>query len=146
MMRSVPSGSPGPGAQGNLWGGVEFPENGSKPCGHPKPRLLMSPVRATKSASGPFSVRSFLSAQSRTGSPVAGTGTGGAGADSGVELADVAGNDAGRALLFAFVGNSLGDTGVLGVARKFEPEDDERSDRCMLVLTLADFCLVRCTR
>src|SRR5512147_2419401 len=40
----------------------------------------MSPVRTTRSASGPFSVRSYSSAQSLARSPVAAVGTDGAGA------------------------------------------------------------------
>src|SRR5690242_15585832 len=56
----------------------------------------MSPVRTTRSASGPFSVRSYSRAQSFAGSPVAEVGTrvGGAAADS------VPGADAGTSLPF----------------------------------------------
>src|SRR6266568_913456 len=73
-MRSVPSGSSFAAFQGWGWTGVDLPENGSKPEGQPNPRLLISPVRTTRSASGLFSVRSYLSCQSRAGSPVAETG------------------------------------------------------------------------
>src|SRR5438067_219868 len=66
MIRSVPSGAPRGILlmSGQLCEGVELPENGSKAAGHPKPRLLMSPVRTTRSASGEFSVRSYFTAQS----------------------------------------------------------------------------------
>src|SRR5215472_16944175 len=76
MMRSVPSGAPAGilSGFGHGCGGVDCPEKGSKPWGQPKPRLLMSPVRTTRSASGPFSVRSCSSAQSLSGSPVAAAG------------------------------------------------------------------------
>src|SRR5215472_15784344 len=77
MMRSVASGAPAGILLGfgHGCGGVAWPENGSKPWGQPKPRLLMSPVRTTRSASGPFSVRSYSSPQSLAGSPVAAAGT-----------------------------------------------------------------------
>ena len=63
----------------------------------------MSPVRTTKSASGPFSVRSYLSAQSRAGSPVATTGTMETGACSGVEAVEAVGEDAGAIFPFSIV-------------------------------------------
>src|SRR5579863_432604 len=60
---------------GHRWVGVDCPENGSNPCGQPNPRLLMSPVRTTRSASGPPTVRSYARAQSCAWFPVAATGT-----------------------------------------------------------------------
>src|SRR5579863_3082099 len=86
-------------------GGVDFPENGSKSDGQPKPRLLMSPVRTTKSASGPPTVRSYSSGQSCLGTPVAATGTVGAplGVGGGVSAASVAAEIAGASLAAAAV-------------------------------------------
>lgn len=47
------------------------PVNGSKPSGQPNPRLLISPVRTSNSASGPPTTRSFLSAHDTTPAPTA---------------------------------------------------------------------------
>src|SRR4030095_2626402 len=94
MIRSVPSGSPGFGVHGNRGTGVDFPEKGSNPAGQPNPRLLMSPVRTTRSASGPFTVRSYLRAQSWSRSPLAAAGVIGAAA-TGEAFAEVAPPEAG---------------------------------------------------
>ena len=87
----------------------------------------MSPVRTTKSASGPFSVRSYLSAQSRAGSPVAATGITGADICSGVEAADAVEEDAGATFPFSFGANAAGESGVLVV---LEVESDLEDDEC----------------
>src|SRR5215472_13035894 len=88
---------------GKGWGGVDFPENGSKSDGQPKPRLLMSPVRTTRSASDPPTVRSYSSGQSCLGSPVPATGTMGGplGTGGGVSAAAVAATIAGVVSLVA---------------------------------------------
>src|SRR5579864_1883833 len=98
---------------GHRWFGVDCPENGSNPGGQPNPRLLMSPVRTTRSASGPPTVRSYARAQSCAWFPVAATGTIGGPLGTGGGLSAV--SDVGISVLVAAeptFGTEAGEEGV----------------------------------
>lgn len=82
----------------------------------------MSPVRTTKSASGPFSVRSYLRVQSCTGSPVAAAGVMGSVRGDGVSA--VVGEVPGSELLFPSVGFVFG-AALLLVGAEGKLEGDE---------------------
>src|SRR6266853_6340815 len=111
----------------------------------------MSPVRTTRSASGLFSVRSYVSAQSWARSPVAANGT------IGAEAADVEigtnGEGAGTSFPSLSVVHPYGAAGLLaGAAEEFaEGEESEAASGCWTLFSVleadrisAAFCPTRC--